>query len=173
MMMMIKFLLFTYLVISPISIYADKDLMVNECHNTQVPTKCMQCLESDPTSVKATAVGIASIVINCLDSRLQNITKNITDILSSKEYKGELKTTLEDCKKDLSTEVTTKLSEAKTGLKTGDYDKAGLSIKLALVFPLTCRAKLKIFMFTSDELFSHINIYNQLSDAAMRIIDRL
>ncbi|KAL1194281.1 Pectinesterase inhibitor [Cardamine amara subsp. amara] len=171
-MMMIKFMLFTYLVISPISICANKDLMVNECHNAQVPIICMQCLESDPTSVSANPVGIASIIINCLDSRLQNITNIITDLLSSKEDKGEVKTALEACKKELLTEATTKLSEAKTGLNTNDYDKANLSIKLALGFPLSCRAYLKNFKFASLELFSQIDIYDQLSNAAMRIIDR-
>ncbi|KAL1221486.1 Pectinesterase inhibitor [Cardamine amara subsp. amara] len=170
--MMIKFLLLTFLVISPISIRADKDLMVKECHNAKAPSICMQCLESDPTSVKANPVGIAGIVINCLNSRLQNITKNITDLLSSKEDKGDMKKALEACKKDLSTEATTKLSEAKTGLKTGDYDKAGLSIKLALGFPLSCRVSLKNVKFTSADLFTQINLFGQLSNAAMRIIDR-
>ncbi|KAL1221487.1 Pectinesterase inhibitor [Cardamine amara subsp. amara] len=172
MIMMIKFLLLTFLVISPISIRADKDYMVNECHNAQVPATCMQCLESDPTSVSADAVGIAGIVINCLDSHLQILTNNITDILSSKKNKGEVKTVLEDCKKGMSTEATTKLSEAKTSLKTGDYDKTGQSLKLALGVTVSCGANLNSVKFMSYELFSQIIIYLQLSDAALRIIDR-
>ncbi|CAH8273592.1 unnamed protein product [Arabidopsis lyrata] len=168
---MIKFLLLTLVVISPISICAEKDLMINECHNADVPAICMQCLESDPTSIHANHLGIAAIVINCLESHLHIITNNITN-LSSKKDKGEVKTALEACKKDLSTNAATILSEAKTSLKTGDYDKTNRSIKLALGFPLGCRFNLKSVKFTSPQLFSQINIYAQLSDAAMRIIDR-
>lgn len=75
MTIMIKFLLLALLVISPIC--AEKDLMKEECHNAQVPTICMQCLESDPTSVHADRVGIAEIIIHCLDSRLDIITKQV------------------------------------------------------------------------------------------------
>ncbi|AEE81948.2 Plant invertase/pectin methylesterase inhibitor superfamily protein [Arabidopsis thaliana] len=167
---MIKFLLLI-LVISPMSICAEKDMMINECHNADVPAICMQCLESDPNSIHADHIGIAGIVINCLESHLHIITNNITN-LSSKKDKGEVKTALEICKKDLSTNASTILSEAKTSLKTGDYDKTNKSIKLALGFPLRCMFNLKRVKFTSPQLFSQINIYAQLSDAAMRIIDR-
>jgi len=100
-----------------------------------------------------------------------HLCSNITN-LSSKKDKGEVKTALEICKKDLSTNASTILSEAKTSLKTGDYDKTNKSIKLALGFPLRCMFNLKRVKFTSPQLFSQINIYAQLSDAAMRIIDR-
>ncbi|XP_010456178.1 PREDICTED: pectinesterase inhibitor-like [Camelina sativa] len=168
---MIKCLLLTILVISPISICAKKDLMINECHNTQVPSICMQCLESDPTSVQANPVGIAGIILQCLDAHLHIIINNITD-LSSKKDEGEVKTALEVCKKDLSMNVATNLSEAKRSLKTGDYDKVNHLIELALGFPLQCLFKLKLVKFMSPQLSSQINIYGQLSDAAMRIIDR-
>jgi len=73
---MIKFLLLI-LVISPMSICADKDMMINECHNADVPAICMQCLESDPNSIHADHIGIAGIVINCLESHLHIITKQV------------------------------------------------------------------------------------------------
>ncbi|VVB00104.1 unnamed protein product [Arabis nemorensis] len=76
MLKMIQFLVLTLVVISPpISIYADKDLMINECHNAPVPSTCMQCLESDQTSLHADPHGIAGIVLNCLDSHLHILTK--------------------------------------------------------------------------------------------------
>ncbi|XP_019091559.1 PREDICTED: pectinesterase inhibitor-like isoform X1 [Camelina sativa] len=175
-MMIIKFLLLTLLVIiSPI--WAENDLMINECHNAQAPTTCMGCLESDPTSVHADPVGIAGVVIHCLDSRLNIIINNLTDV-SSKEEKAEVKKVLEACKHDLSMEVPKKLSEAKTDLRSGDYDKAARSIMLALGYPWSCRSNLQSVKFDESlfeetlELFSQINIYAQLSDAAMRIIDR-
>ncbi|CAL9219092.1 unnamed protein product [Arabidopsis halleri] len=151
MTMMIKYLLLTLLVISPMC--AEKDLMIKECHNAQVPTICMQCLESDPNSVHADRVGIADIIIHCLDSRLHIITKQA-------------------CKNDLSTVAPNTLSEAETALKTGDYDKTAKSIKFALGYPHICRLELQMIKFESVELFSQIDIYTQLSDAAMRIIDR-
>jgi len=73
---MIKFLLLI-LVISPMSICAEKDMMINECHNADVPAICMQCLESDPNSIHADHIGIAGIVINCLESHLHIITKQV------------------------------------------------------------------------------------------------
>ncbi|CAH8255754.1 unnamed protein product [Arabidopsis lyrata] len=169
MTMMIKYLLLTLLVISPIC--AEKDLMIKECNNAQVPTICMQCLESDPTSVHADRVGIADIIIHCLDSRLHIITNNITNLLS-RERKREVKTVLKACENELSTVGPNTLSEAETALTTGDYDKTAKSIKLALGIPHGCRFELQRIKFESFELYSQINIYTQLSDAAMRIIDR-
>ncbi|XP_023637311.1 pectinesterase inhibitor isoform X1 [Capsella rubella] len=168
--MMVKLLLLTILMISPIMICAKKDLMTNECHNAQVPSICMQCLESDPTSVQANPVGIAGIILHCLDSHLIIITNNITD-LSSKKEEGEVKTALEICKADLPN-TATKLSEAKKSLVSGDYDKVNQSIEFALSFPLGCLLQLNNVNFTFPQLSSQIQIYAQLSDAAMRIIDR-
>ncbi|VVB00105.1 unnamed protein product [Arabis nemorensis] len=67
------------------------------------------------------------------------------------------------------------LPDAKTGLKNGDYDKAGESLKFALMFPMRCKFNLQRAKFDKYEypqVYSQINIYAQLSDAAMRIIDR-
>ncbi|CAH2033400.1 unnamed protein product [Thlaspi arvense] len=79
MMMIKKYLVLTLVVISsPISIYAGKDLMIRECHNAPVPTICMQCLDSDPASVRAAdPVAIAGILINCLDSQLHILAKQV------------------------------------------------------------------------------------------------
>lgn len=68
--------------------------------------------------------------------------------------------------------MTKALPDAKKGLKTGEYDKAGQSIKHALGFPLMCGNNLQAAEFVSPTVYSQINIYAQLSDAAMRIIDR-
>ncbi|XP_048617680.1 LOW QUALITY PROTEIN: uncharacterized protein LOC106449131 [Brassica napus] len=168
MMKMIKFLLVTLVVVlsGQISSYADKGLMIRECHNARVPTICMQCLESYRESVHADPVGIASIVIKCLDSNLNVLTKQ-------KEKDGDaIKIALEGCKKDLSEAMRKALSDAKKGLKTGDYDKAGQSIKHVLGFPLMCKYNLQTAEFDFTPFYSQINIYAQLSDAAMRIIDR-
>ncbi|XP_013591233.1 PREDICTED: pectinesterase inhibitor [Brassica oleracea var. oleracea] len=168
MMKMIKFLLVTLVVVlsGQISSYADKGLMIRECHNARVPTICMQCLESDRESVHADPVGIASIVIKCLDSNLNVLTKQ-------KEKDGDaIKIALEGCKKDLSEAIRKALSDAKKGLKTGDYDKAGQSIKHVLGFPLMCKYNLQTAEFDFTPFYSQINIYAQLSDATMRIIDR-
>ncbi|KAF2592045.1 hypothetical protein F2Q70_00043034 [Brassica cretica] len=181
MMKMIKFLLVTLVVVlsGHISSYADKGLMIRECHNARVPTICMQCLESDRESVHADPVGIASIVIKCLDSNLNVLTKqvftslNITKLLLEKEKDGDaIKIALEGCKKDLSEAMRKALSDAKKGLKTGDYDKAGQSIKHVIGFPLMCKYNLQTAELDFTPFYSQINIYAQLSDAAMRIIDR-
>ncbi|CAA7027401.1 unnamed protein product [Microthlaspi erraticum] len=198
MMMMTKYLVLTLVVISsrPISIYAEKELMMRECRNAQFPTVCMQCLESDPASVVAGSVAIAGIVINCLDSHLHTLIKqvfsyiiiikiiltysdffispcNITELLS-KKVKGhdEMKAALKDCKKDLLVAMTL-VPDAKNCLEAGDYNKAGQSIQLALGFPLQCRENLETSKFQFSPSFRQIiTIYAQLSVAAMRIIDR-
>ncbi|KAG2304515.1 hypothetical protein Bca52824_033166 [Brassica carinata] len=175
---MIKFLLVILIVVfyGPISIYADKALMIRECHNARVPTICMQCLESDPASIHADPVGIAGIVIHCLNSNLNVLTKqcsNITKLLLEREKGGDaIRTALQGCKKQLSEAMTKALPDAKKGLKTGDYDKAGKSIKHALSFPLMCVNNLQSAEFHFPPVYSQINTYAQLSDAAMRIIDR-
>ncbi|EOA37807.1 hypothetical protein CARUB_v10011965mg [Capsella rubella] len=175
--MMIKFVLLALLVVIISPAWAEKDLMITECHNAQVPTTCMQCLESDPTSLQADPVGIAGIVIHCLDSRLRIITNNITDLLS-KEDEAQVKKVLKACNQNLLKEVPRKLSEAKTNLGTRHYDKAAESIKLALGYPWSCRSSIQNVKFDESlfgeslEVISQINIYAQLSDAAMRIIDR-
>ncbi|XP_024005975.1 pectinesterase inhibitor isoform X1 [Eutrema salsugineum] len=175
-MMIMKFLVVITLVVvsnTPMSIKAEKDLMIRECHNARVPTICMQCLESDSSSIHADPVGLAAIIINCLDSHLHILTNNITTLLSKIE-KGHdaIKTALEGCKKDLSEAITKALPDAKNSLKTGDYDKAGKSVKLALGFPLSCSDSLQTTKFDFRSFYNRIRIYAQLSNAAMRIIDR-
>jgi len=83
----------------------------------------------------------------------------------------EVRKILEDCRNDTSTVAPKLLSEAKTGLKTGDYDKAAKSIEYASI-PHSCGLKQPSVEFEFLQLFSQISIYTQLSDAAMRIIDR-
>ncbi|KFK35537.1 hypothetical protein AALP_AA4G003400 [Arabis alpina] len=177
MMKMIKFLVLTLtlVVISPpISIYADKILMARECHNARFPTTCMQCLESDPTSLHATPYGIAGIVINCLESHLHILTNNITELLVKKQKGDTTKSALVYCKKYL-TAALKFLPYAKTSLKNGKYDMAGRTIAFALMFPIRCEDILetaKFEKFEYPEIYNQINLYGQLSDAAMRIIDR-
>ncbi|ESQ29851.1 hypothetical protein EUTSA_v10011943mg [Eutrema salsugineum] len=164
-----KFLVVITLVVvsnTPMSIKAEKDLMIRECHNARVPTICMQCLESDSSSIHADPVGLAAIIINCLDSHLHILTKQI------EKGHDAIKTALEGCKKDLSEAITKALPDAKNSLKTGDYDKAGKSVKLALGFPLSCSDSLQTTKFDFRSFYNRIRIYAQLSNAAMRIIDR-
>lgn len=93
-------------------------------------------------------------------------------MLEKEKGGAAIKTALQGCKKDLSEAMTRALPDAKKGLKTGDYDKAGQSIKHALGFPLMCLNNLQSAEFDFPPVYSQINIYAQLSDAAMRIIDR-
>ncbi|CAN8303195.1 unnamed protein product [Cochlearia groenlandica] len=162
-----KFMLITLLMIFAISIYADKDTMVKQCHHAHVPTICMQCLESNHnTSLHADPIGIAVIIIHCLDSHLHILIKNITEV---ELYKKE--EALSDCKNDM-LEAIKKLPDVNKSVKRGDYDKAGQSLKLGLLSPKRCRDNLRRTKLKFYQIYSQINIYIQLSDAAMRIIDR-
>ncbi|XP_010450608.1 PREDICTED: uncharacterized protein LOC104732726 [Camelina sativa] len=134
--------------------------------NPTQPPFMLTLLVSPESSYTVSTLALINIIIN-----------NLTE-LSSKEDKAEVKKVLKACKQDLSMKVPKKLSEAKTDLRSGDYDKAARSIMLALSYPWSCRSNLQSVKFDeylyeeSLELFSQINIYAQLSDAAMRIIDR-
>ncbi|KAL9309869.1 hypothetical protein AtEden1_Chr1g0055421 [Arabidopsis thaliana] len=67
-------------------------------------------------------------------------SNNITNILSLGGGTKEVRKILEDCRNDTSTVAPKLLSEAKTGLKTGDYDKAAKSIEYASI-PHSCGLK--------------------------------
>ncbi|XP_020866800.1 uncharacterized protein LOC9330619 isoform X2 [Arabidopsis lyrata subsp. lyrata] len=123
-----------------------------------------------PFMLTVLASPISSYTVSTLAS-ISSPSNNITNLLS-RERKREVKTVLKACENELSTVGPNTLSEAETALTTGDYDKTAKSIKLALGIPHGCRFELQRIKFESFELYSQINIYTQLSDAAMRIIDR-
>ncbi|EOA23081.1 hypothetical protein CARUB_v10003862mg [Capsella rubella] len=131
------------------------------------------CNVSNPTQPLFKPILLASLASSYTVLTLTSLSSpsnNITD-LSSKKEEGEVKTALEICKADLPN-TATKLSEAKKSLVSGDYDKVNQSIEFALSFPLGCLLQLNNVNFTFPQLSSQIQIYAQLSDAAMRIIDR-
>ncbi|XP_024005976.1 uncharacterized protein LOC18011270 isoform X2 [Eutrema salsugineum] len=130
----------------------------NLTHPPSMPT----LLASPPSSLTASTL-----------TSISSPSNNITTLLSKIE-KGHdaIKTALEGCKKDLSEAITKALPDAKNSLKTGDYDKAGKSVKLALGFPLSCSDSLQTTKFDFRSFYNRIRIYAQLSNAAMRIIDR-
>ncbi|XP_010551622.1 PREDICTED: pectinesterase inhibitor [Tarenaya hassleriana] len=172
-----KLVFISLLIISPISVKelgarADEQLMIKECHNANVPTTCMQCLKSDPTSPQADPVGIARIIVKCLQTNLDVLSMNITSI-ASKEGEGGIKAALEECNKQFP-ETRKDLSEADNGLKEGKYDEAAHSIIEGIQNPVTCQTTLQKLQFQgSPEVYYYINLLKELADAAMRIIDRL
>ncbi|XVE52823.1 hypothetical protein DITRI_Ditri02bG0155100 [Diplodiscus trichospermus] len=150
---------------------ADDKLIETECHNAEVPATCIQCVNSDPQGKLADRVGIAAIVINCLSSNADILAKNMSTLASRVQDKS-LKSLFRGCEKGFS-QAKSDLSTAMNRLKSKDYDKTNHFVRTALQQEIFCMENVVDLKLTipSDILFD-MRVYEELSDAAMRIIDR-
>ncbi|GAV64127.1 PMEI domain-containing protein, partial [Cephalotus follicularis] len=151
-------------------------LIESACHNANVPATCLQCLKSDQRAQKADEVGVAIIVVSCLSNHTKNLVSNMTQLASGAQDKN-LKTICEACGKGYSTALTD-LSAATLKITNGEYDEANLSVRNALESEVECQRSIggnqqKIKPSFPVDVLYEMKVYEQLSDAALRIIDRL
>jgi pectinesterase inhibitor-like protein len=150
---------------------ADDNLIKLQCRHAETPTLCIQCLKSDPRAPHADKVGIATIVINCLSSHSKTLASNMTK-LASKEEDKKLKSACHGCSKGY-VKANKNLLKAVSLLKIGDYDKANSGVKSALQYELFCRETFEESKWKLPSLVVYeMRLYEALSEAALRIVDR-
>ncbi|OMO88351.1 Pectinesterase inhibitor [Corchorus capsularis] len=156
-------------------VLADEKLIEQQCHNAEVPATCIQCVNSDPTAIKADKVGIAAIVINCLSDNVETLAKNMSSMASTVQDKS-LKSMFNECTKGF-LEARRDLSTAMKELKKKNYDQTNLRVRKAVTPELDCKnnvvdkIKLAVLQLPDDVLYT-MRVYEELTNAAMRIIDR-
>ncbi|XP_022716591.1 pectinesterase inhibitor-like [Durio zibethinus] len=152
-------------------VFSDEKLIEVQCHNAEVPAACIQCLKSDPGGEAADKVGIATIIINCLSNNAETQENNMSSLASSVQDKN-LKSLFQDCKKGFF-EAKHDLSTATNQLKSKNYDKTNHYVRTALEEEIICRKYVvSMKLRVASNILYKMRVYEELSDAAMRIIDR-
>ncbi|GMI65586.1 hypothetical protein like AT4G00872 [Hibiscus trionum] len=150
---------------------ADDTLIQLQCHNAEVPSTCIQCVKSDPRSQSADKVGIAAIIITCLSNNAKTLSKNMT-VLASAAHDKNVKMVLQSCEKGFSV-ATTDLANATNMLGNKDYDKTNGLVSAALRQEVDCNQYASEYKVTIPyRMVYDMRVYEELSDAALRIIDR-
>ncbi|KAK8712247.1 hypothetical protein V6N13_147489 [Hibiscus sabdariffa] len=151
-------------------VFADEALIQLQCRNAEVPPTCIQCVESDPRSQLADKVAIAGIVISCISNSAKTISGNLSDLIAPWLEK-EVKRRLRECVTEFS-EARTDLAKAINMLKKKDYDETNSLVVKALHQEVECRQSLSQYNISYPYMEYYMTIYEQLSDAALRIVDR-
>ncbi|OVA13602.1 Pectinesterase inhibitor domain [Macleaya cordata] len=152
---------------------ADDDLILRACHNAEVPETCIQCVKADSRSDNAAIVDIATIVVDCVTSQADYLQGNIS-LIANHTNDPASKEVLNHCKEwfSLAKKV---LYAATLGLKGGNYDSADRSVYMAVMHRLSCGGEIeqnKNITVTLDLQYG-FKMYEELTEAAMRIINRL
>ena len=162
------------LLLTPFSpvLKADDKLIQIECHNAEVPSTCIQCLQSNQRSQKADRVGIATIIVSCLKNHAQSLAASMSHLASGAKDK-EMKNRFEECSQGFSPAMK-ELSSATIRLKKAKYDDAERSVNKALYcYNLSCQSIIQSYKHTPKHVVYSIRIYEELSEAANRVIERL
>ncbi|XVF18210.1 hypothetical protein REPUB_Repub11eG0001900 [Reevesia pubescens] len=168
---LILLLLFTSFQHASKLVSADEKLIELQCHNAEVAAACLQCLRSDPRGEVADKVGIATIIINCISTNAEALANNMSSLASSVHDKN-LKSLFHDCEKGFF-EAKHDLSTATNELKGKDYDKTNHFVRTALEQEILCKKNVvSMKLRVPSNILYEMNVYEELSDAAMRIIDR-
>ncbi|GMI65584.1 hypothetical protein like AT4G00872 [Hibiscus trionum] len=152
-------------------VFADETLIQLQCRNAEVPSTCIQCVKSDPRSQSADKVGIAAIVISCLSNSAKALSGNMT-ALASVVHDTKVKQIIQGCEIGFS-EAETDLTKATTLLENKDYDGTNSLINVALQQEVDCHNDVLDYKVSVPSIMIYdMRVYEELSDAAMRIIDR-
>ncbi|PPD68559.1 hypothetical protein GOBAR_DD34563 [Gossypium barbadense] len=93
-------------------------------------------------------------------------------VLASSVHDKDLKLVLQDCQKELS-DAKTNLTTAIDRLKNKDYDQTNYLVNLALQKEFDCKNNVGDLQYTlHTTVLNDMTLYEELSEAAMRIIDR-
>jgi pectinesterase inhibitor-like protein len=156
----------------PLLVRANNKLIRTECHNAEVPATCMQCVESDRRAAAANRVGIATILVTCLENQAKTLAANMSELASSSKDPA-MKIVFKECCQGYSS-AEKGLSSATSCLKNGRYEDAERFVNEALEYELTCHSKIESYRAGISEYIVHeMKIYEQLSEAANRIVERL
>ncbi|KAB1216942.1 Pectinesterase inhibitor [Morella rubra] len=151
---------------------ADESLIQIECHNAEVPSTCIQCLTSDGRAENADKVGIATIVVDCLQNHANTLAGNMSSLASGTKDRG-MKNVFLKCGQGFSS-AEKALSSSTLSLKNGKYENAEKFVGEALEHELTCQKNVASYKDQIPERVAYeMRIYEELSEAARRIFERL
>ncbi|KAK5786950.1 hypothetical protein PVK06_041600 [Gossypium arboreum] len=150
---------------------ADNTLIKTQYHNAEVPEACIQCVKSNPRSQSVDKIGIATIAITCISNKAMTLESNMT-VLALSVHDKDLKLVLQDCQKELFN-AKTNLTTAMDRLKSKDYDQTNYLLNHALQKEFDCKKNVGDLQYTlPTTVLNDMTIYEELSEVAMRIIDR-
>ncbi|XP_039066477.1 pectinesterase inhibitor-like [Hibiscus syriacus] len=149
---------------------ADEALIQSECHNADNPATCIRCVKSDPRGESADKVGIATIVLSCLIHSAEVQSANMID-LTKYDFEEDVKQMLLNCATGFF-EAQINLTNATDLLMNKDYNGTNSLVKQALVQEVKCRRALENRHVTHAAMVYDMRGYEELSNAAMRIVDR-
>ncbi|MBA0687581.1 hypothetical protein Goari_015105 [Gossypium aridum] len=99
------------------------------------------------------------------------LESNMT-VLASSVHDKKLKLVLQDCQKEFS-DAKTNLTTAMDRLKNKDYDQTNYLVNHALQKEFYCKNNVGDLQYTlPTTVLNDMTLYEELSEAAMRIIDR-
>ncbi|GLT81113.1 hypothetical protein SLA2020_525170 [Shorea laevis] len=165
-------LVFLLLLLFSSTVAADDRLIEVQCHNAEVPAVCIQCVNSDPGALQADRVGIAAIVLSCLTNQSKTLYHDMAELASSSQDKN-MEAVAKICQKGYS-DAGQQLGAAAQSLQSGDYDMANESVREALENDVACgnEGESNKLSFPPEVVYE-MRVYEELADAALRIIDRL
>lgn len=168
-----KLLLLTILVTMSVISIANEELMMQQCHNSDNPTLCLRCLSSDPNSQEVDKVGLARIILKCINSHLLTLTNNTSGLASKHHRNPKAAAALKKCGSGYAT-AKRGVGKADAHLIAGDYDKAAYDVSMTVETPpFSCRACLVALNIDLPASFRyHTEVYLALTQALLRIIDR-
>lgn len=152
---------------------ANAELMMQQCHNSVDTTICLRCLSSDPTSPKADHVGIARIILRCINSHLLSLANSTSGLASEHHWSPEAAAALKQC--GLGYKMAKRgVGKSEAHLIAGDYDKAAYDVRATVESPLvSCRNSLVAVVINLPLSFRyHTKVYLALTQSLLRIIDR-
>ncbi|XP_039040437.1 uncharacterized protein LOC120178716 [Hibiscus syriacus] len=149
---------------------ADEALIQSECYNVDVPATCIRCVKSDPRGESADKIGIAAIVLSCLNHSAGVQSANMAH-LTTYRFTEEAKQMFLNCAAGFS-ESQVDLTNATGRLMNKDYDGTNSLVRQALVREVKCRRILENHMLTIPAMVYDMRVYKELSNAVMRIVDR-
>ncbi|CAJ1958161.1 unnamed protein product [Sphenostylis stenocarpa] len=152
---------------------ADYKLIQTLCHNSETPETCMKCVESSKGAVKADGVGIARIVVNCMKDEAKTLSHSITKLASTSH--GKLKSVCKRCAKEYGYHIGKKeFVTIHHALKHHKYDHAELFVARALSVDVACRSDLHHYHDkVPSDVFNNMKVFEELSEAACRIMEKL
>ncbi|KAG6687275.1 hypothetical protein I3843_11G063400 [Carya illinoinensis] len=151
---------------------SDETLIAIECHNAEVPSTCIQCLKSDQRSKNSDRVGIAAIMVNCLQNHAKTLATNMSELASGTADLA-MKNVFEECGRGFSSAYK-ELSSATSSLEKRKYDEAEMLVNEALEYELKCHWKIGSYgdQIPKDVVYG-MKLYEDLSEATDRIVERL
>lgn len=154
---------------------ANANFIQSECHNAEVPATCIQCLNSDPHGKNAKIkLQIANIIISCLTNHATILVANMST-LATKSDQNVSKKAFERCGRLLSW-AKHKLAGATQRLDKGRFDSAERSVYQAIKLEFRCVVEIGggVIKFEVPTGVSFkLRVFEQLAEAATRIIERL